>query len=83
MCIHCMSVCVKNGSFLTFFDCFILCVIRIGLRDVSVVPETELLLEQFFTEANIAKYTHTEVFTVDKNSNKIRLGSYCLKLPLL
>ena len=92
--IRCVSVCVKNGSFLTFFDCLLLCVIRVGLHDVSVVPETESLLERFFhalwtlrtancnlfsivmveffdTEANIARYTHTKMFTFDQNSNNL------------
>ena len=92
--ICCVSMCVKNGSFLIFFDCFYLCMNRIGLHDVSVVRETESLLERFFhalrtlrtanctlfsivmveffdTEANIARYTHTEVFTFDQNSNNL------------
>ena len=53
-CFH-VCVCVacpcawKNGSLPIFFDCFHVCVVRIGLRDVSVVHETEWLLERFFT----------------------------------
>ena len=50
MCAYPLRVRVheKMGSYLIFFDCFHVCVIRIGLCDVVVVRETESLLEPFF-----------------------------------
>ena len=69
------------------FDCFHVCVIRIGLRDVSVVRETEWLLERFFTffdtlmvdlfniEVNITNHNHKEVLIFDRNCYKRHLGS--------
>ena len=38
----------KNGSLPIFFDCFHMCMIHIGLCEVSVVCETESLQERFF-----------------------------------
>ena len=38
----------KMGSYLLFFSCIHVCIVRIGLFNVSVICETESLLEQFF-----------------------------------
>ena len=50
MCAYPLRVRVleKNGSLLTFFNCFHVCVTRTGLRDVSLVRKTESLQERFF-----------------------------------
>ena len=51
MCAYAVHVCVreKMGSYLSSLElCFHVCVIHIGLRDFSVVRETESLLERFF-----------------------------------
>ena len=50
MCAYALRVRVREqmGSYFVFFTCFHVCVIRICLRDVSVVRETESLLKPFF-----------------------------------
>ena len=45
--VRCLSVCVKKLVPTVFFSRFHVCVIRIGLRDVSVISETESLLNNF------------------------------------
>ena len=43
-----MRVREQISSFFVFFSCFHVCVIRIGLRDASVVHETQSLPERLF-----------------------------------
>ena len=65
-----MCVCVacpcawKNGFLLIFFDCFHVCVIRGGLRDVSVVRETEWLLERFFHALRTLRTANCTLFNI-------------------
>ena len=61
---RCVSVCVKNGFLLVFFSCFHVCVIRIGLREVSVVRETESLLERFFHALRTLRTANCTLFSI-------------------
>ena len=53
----------KNGSFI-FFGCFHVCVIRVGLRDVSVVRKTESLQERFFHALRTLRTSNCTLFNV-------------------
>ena len=64
MRMRCVSVCVKKGSLLIFFDCFQVCVIRKGFRDVSVVRETESLQERFFHALRTLRTANFTLFIV-------------------
>ena len=54
----------SENLFLVFFSCFHVCVIRIGLRDVSVVRETEWLLERFFHALRTLRTANCTLFIV-------------------
>ena len=66
MCVYALRIRVreKNEFLLIFFDCFDVFVIRTGLRDVSVVRETEWLLERFFHALRTLRTAHCTLFSI-------------------
>ena len=65
MCAYLLRVYVgKNLVLFVFFDCFHVCMIHIGLRDVSVVRETKSLLEQFFHALQTLRTANCMLFNI-------------------
>ena len=66
MCAYLLRVRVRkqNGFLLVFFSCFHVCVICVGLRDLSVVRETEWLLERFFHALQTLRTANCTLFNI-------------------
>ena len=65
MCVCVACPCAWTNQFLlVFFSCFHVCVVRIDLRDVSVVRETEWLLGRFFHALQTLRTANCTLFNI-------------------